>query len=360
MLDEVNGRRFMVQAYLDTGRELDCRQPERCVHCFIEPFCTTMDRTMADQKAARFEVWQGDSAPTPLPFGCAKIGLSLQRLDDLDPAALPDGVGVELNVAEPGPIPGDLPRPARLIATTPAHLDAWLRAPRPDDVSLPDGVEIFIDLNRSTAPWMLEHRDRVSALADRLCIEQRSFEHLSGAAAHDVSDPAGFFRALNVRVATRGLAPCLAPGMILQEPVRRIGADLFNEETGRVTLRELARRHIAQHYHAKSVRCADCRVTERCEGIHINMIRDQGLARAAPLTDDPWADDAAAQLEARWPTPPQRVRDGRPLETPAPSLPGFAMPTSAPRDPLALIEEARRRRRAERAARAARSRSPAG
>ena len=46
MLDEVHGRRFQVRRYLDVGQGLDCRQPERCVHCFIEPFCTSTDRTL--------------------------------------------------------------------------------------------------------------------------------------------------------------------------------------------------------------------------------------------------------------------------------------------------------------------------
>ena len=35
MLDEVNGRRFHVRKYLDVGEPLNCREPERCTHCFI-------------------------------------------------------------------------------------------------------------------------------------------------------------------------------------------------------------------------------------------------------------------------------------------------------------------------------------
>ena len=76
MLDEVNGRRFQVRRYLDEGKPLDCRQPERCKHCFIESFCTTMERTIANQSAERFDVWWTDSVPLSaqdlppqMPFG---------------------------------------------------------------------------------------------------------------------------------------------------------------------------------------------------------------------------------------------------------------------------------------------------
>ena len=56
MLDEVNGRRFQVRNYIDTGKPLDCRTEERCTHCFVEPFCTTLDRVI---EAKRWRVGSG-------------------------------------------------------------------------------------------------------------------------------------------------------------------------------------------------------------------------------------------------------------------------------------------------------------
>ncbi|NOY28362.1 MAG: radical SAM protein [Oligoflexia bacterium] len=77
MLDEVNGRRFMVRNYLDIGKPMTCRDPGRCPHCFIEPFCTSMDRQIAWLNAERARVWQIGSVdidnlslPSPLPAGC--------------------------------------------------------------------------------------------------------------------------------------------------------------------------------------------------------------------------------------------------------------------------------------------------
>ena len=111
---------------------------------------------------------------------------------------------------------------------------------------------------------------------------------------------------------------------------------------------------MSEHYLAKSVRCKNCRVSGRCDGIHINMIRDQGLAQARPLTEGSWADEAEQQLTARWPTPPRRLEDGRPPEVPPVSLPGFAEPTELVIDPLAAVAaKMQAKREARRAARAA-------
>src|SRR5262249_37739149 len=117
---------------------------------------------------------------------------------------------------------------------------------------------------------------------------------------------------------------------------------LFDPETGRLAIRELARTHVVHGYLAKSLRCRDCRVTERCEGAHINFLRDQGFAELQPLRDGAWAENAAAQLLTLRPTPLPRAGDGQPLQPVAPSLPGFAPPEAAPVEPL--IEFAQRQR----------------
>jgi len=77
-------------------------------------------------------------------------------------------------------------------------------------------------------------------------------------------------------------------------------------------------------------------VDSRCDGVHINMIRDQGLRQCRPLGDDAWGDDALAQLRRRWPEPPLRVREGKPLERAHTSLPGHLAPGGPIDDPLAV------------------------
>ncbi len=348
MLDEVNGRRFMVRNYLDVGKAMECRDPDRCRHCFIEPFCTTMDRRVASMNGGQEEVWVLGSdpvaaLPAPLPYGCDTVGLTAPDLAALAERArsLPAGLAVEARVATPGLVPDpvpDLGRPLRLCAWTAAQLDAWLGGPW-----LSEG-QLDVDLNIDTAPWMLAHRDRVAAHLDRIRVHQPTWEHMADAAAYDVRDPAAFFSALDLPVPVSGLAPCQAPGAVLVEERRRTGPTLFDDGTGRIRIRALARDHVDRAYRAKSVRCGDCRVTDRCEGIHINMLRDQGLRLCRPLTEGAWADAATRQLEARWPQPPPRVGTGKPLEPAHDSLPGHAAPDGPVADPLAVTANALGRR----------------
>ena len=343
MLDEVNGRRFMVRNYLDTGRALDCRQPERCVHCFIEPFCTTMDRTTRAQHDASYEVWQGAEgalAGVDLPFGCTRVGVAVDAPGDLDALVLPDGAGIYARITEPGPLPA---RDLVVVADTPDKLDAWL----PD---LPPGVQVDIHLSQAVALWMAQHRDLLRSVIDRVSVHQPSHERLQDA-GNDLRSPAAFFAHLalpDLRVS--GLPACLAPNTRLTEERAILPAGLFDPDTGRVAIRPLARHHVATHYRSKSLRCRDCRVSDRCDGIHVNMIRDQGLKLAAPLLEGDWADEAVRQLTERWATPPTRVEHGAPPLAPAPSLPGFDAPGIAVLDPLAVVARDKQLKRAARRA----------
>jgi MoaA/NifB/PqqE/SkfB family radical SAM enzyme len=357
MLDEVNGRRWQVRRYLDVGDALDCRQPERCVHCFIEPYCETQDRVIARTNTSSWQVWDlGDDVrqalpgermqPGPLlPYGCTRLGVTLPDMPALRAFPVPENVGLYATIGTPGPLPGASEVPLTLVAPTAAHLDAWLLT------DLPTNVDVVVHLTKSTAPWLLAHRDRLEALRDRVRIHQPSYEHLKDAREHDVQDPAAFFGALGVRMRVSGLPACTTPGMELAEPIAIVPNGLFEADTGRLSIKELAHFHVKEGYRSKSERCRDCALTSRCDGAHINLIRDQGLARLQPVSGA-WKDDAGAQLTARMPTLPQRILHGRPLEKPHTSLPGFAQPTSAPPDPLAVVAKAQQARRAERVAKA--------
>lgn len=342
MLDEVNGRRWQVRRYLDTGEVLDCRQPERCKHCFIEPFCTTMDKVVAGHRRGEWRVWWVGRTlddPRPAPPGVTQLGVHVATPHDLEPIAARTGLGLYAQIDEPGPVPS---RPGQtLVATSAAHLEAWVDGPH----------ELVVHLSAETGAWMLENRDRVAAALDRLHLHQPGHETLAEATARDLRDPASFFTSLNLPIRTSGLTACEAPGTRLVDAPAILPARVYDPETGRPDTKELARHHIAAFYRGKSVRCSDCVVNTRCEGIHINRIRDQGLAACRPLTEGAWADEALRQLTERHPTPELTLATGRPPEAPAPSLPGYAAPTGAVRDPLALIHEEREAKKAARKAR---------
>jgi len=353
MLDEVNGRRFMVRNYLDTGKRLDCREPERCPHCFIAPFCDTMDRTMAAQNSGDFDVWtvaawNADAAaavPSPLPYGINRIGLTVDAFDDLQAAPLPPGAGLELRGLAAVGVPDSLPANTTLVATTAEQCGAWLGSP------LPEGVDVTVELNQATAPWMLAHRTVMAGAVatDRVRVHQPGFEHMKDALASDIRDPAAFFTTLDLPVKVSGLPACGAPKAVLVSDLRRLGAGMFDADTGRIAIKALAKAHVSTWYRSKSVRCKRCPATERCPGFHINMVRDQGLSLCRPLTDDSDTDAVLANLKALHPAPIRGVEHGAPTHPAPPSLPGFAMPAGPVTDPLAAVAMKLRERREARA-----------
>lgn len=341
MLDEVNGRRFQVRRYLDVGDALDCRQPERCVHCFIEPFCTTMDRVVEKQRTDAYEIYDAGTsaydASLPLPFGASLLAARVERLADLDAIARPAGAGFYVHTRDASPLaPVDHRRV--LVVETAEQLEAWLAAP------LPENVALDVEVSTDTSAAIVLHAAALAALGEGARLIWPTHEHMAEAHEHDVRDPRAFFASLPARLRVSGLPACLAPGMTLLPDRAICAASMFDPATGRLDHRGLAQHHVASHYRGKSERCRDCAANDRCDGAHINLIRDQGLAMLTPLAE---GDAALVEVRRLHPEPISRLANGRPVEGVAPSLPGFAMPQSFVRDPLALIAEEQMLRKAK-------------
>ena len=356
MLDEVNGRRFQVRRYLDEGTPLECRDKERCQYCFIEPFCNTADRVIERQNQASWEVWSIGAAdeaewepyaaltPADLPFGAAYLGVEVDDLADLERLPVHDMIGIYAKPERISRFPDRerVPNPLLVVARDAAQLDMLFAA-----AELPRGLDVQIDLNQSTGPWLLAHRDQLAAQLSRIRIHQPSYEFLKDAIASDVREPAAFFTALDLPVRVSGLPACLAPNTQLAEAPKILAKKMFDAATGRIDTRALARTHVVEGYWGKSLRCRDCRLNERCDGAHINFLRDQGFRQLAPLREGAWAESAEEQMMRLRPEPPRRLRDGRPMEPVAPSLPGFAGPQPAPAEPL-IVQSQRAREERER------------
>jgi hypothetical protein len=355
----VNGRRFQVRRYLDEGVPLECREQERCQYCFIEPFCNTADRVIERQNRASWDVWWIGAAgeedwpyagltPDGLPFGCAYLGVEVDDLADLEGMPVHPGIGICVKPRRVSRLVdrAAVPNPLLIRAAEAEHLDALLAGGE-----IPASVDVEVELNQRTAPWLLSHRDLVQTHLARLRLHQPSWEFLKDATANDVRDPRQFFVQLGLPVRVSGLPACTVPHTRIAEAPRVLPKTLFDPDSGRVATRELARLHVREGYWGKSLRCRTCRVNARCDGAHINFLRDQGFARLEPLREGAWAEEAEAQILALRPEPPQRLRDGRPVEPVAPSLPGFAPPAKAPEDQLIVeaqrAREARERRRQE-------------
>jgi molybdenum cofactor biosynthesis enzyme MoaA len=359
MLDEVNGRRHQVRRYLDEGTPLECREKERCQYCFIEPFCNTADRFVGRQNEATWEVWHvgeadeeswayADLTAAGLPYGCSYLGIDVADLTALEALPLSDQIGIYV---KPQTVSRLVDRavvrnPLLVRLRQAAQLDLLLAA-----AELPLGVDLEIELNQETAAWMLGHREALERHLPRLRVHQPGHEFLKDATADDVRDPRDFFAALDLPIAVSGLPACLAPNTQLREAPKVLAKTIFDPRTGRIDTRGLARAHVVEGYWGKSLRCRDCRVNDRCDGAHINFLRDQGFAQLEPLRDGDWAAAAESQILRLRPEPPKRLRDGKPLEPVAPSLPGYEGPQPLPEEPLMAntrrAREARERRWAQ-------------
>lgn len=349
MLDEVNGRRFQVRRYLDEGVPLECRQKERCQHCFVEPFCNTADRIIGRQNQNAWEVWwlgrvdesewQPGLTLADLPFGCRYVGVEVEDLVDLERLPLDASIGIDVAMRSVSRFVdrSRVRNPLLVRASDPGHLEALLT-----EAPLPAGVELEIEINRRTAEWLPAHRDLLAMHLAQVRLHQPSYELMKEATENDVRNPRDLFERLDLPVRVSGLPACLVPGTHLVEARKILRKSLFDPQTGRIAIRELARTHVIDGYRAKSFRCRDCLLFDRCEGAHINFLRDQGFAQLEPLREGAWAEQAAEQLRRLRPQPPLRLRDGKPPEPVAPSLPGYAPPQPAPVEPL--IELARKAR----------------
>src|SRR5262249_26325363 len=274
MLDEVNGRRFQVRRYLDEGTPLECREKERCQYCFIEPFCNTADRVIGRQNRNEWDAWalgaveetQWASSAGPtidrLPFGCRYVGVEVEDLADLERLPLRPEIGI---YARPKRVSRWVDRTAVpnalfIVARDASQLDVLLSG-----AEIPPGVDIEIELNRDTAPWLLAHRDRLQDSLARLRLHQPSYEFMQDALDKAVRSPQEFFVQLDLPIRVSGLPACLVPHAQLAEPFKVLPKTLFDPETGRVAIRELARTHVVTGYWAKSLRCRGCRLNERCD-----------------------------------------------------------------------------------------------
>ncbi|MBT3220810.1 MAG: radical SAM protein [Proteobacteria bacterium] len=324
ILDEIRGRRFQIRKYLDRGEPLSCREKDRCKFCFIEPFCTTMDRVIHGQNKADYDVWwigdvDVDLAQMELPFGCTYVGVDHTRLEQLD---LPPHTGLYVQVEHAEPVgPGDNrdSRPTVLVAQKAQHLETWLAEP------LPRSVLLEIQLNNDTATWMVEHRSLVENQLPQLHLHLPPAPGLKE--AMELQDPRAFFAKLQLPIRASGLPACLMPGAIPASRLKMLPKALFDGETGRIDLFALAHHHIQYGYCGKSCRCDDCRLNRVCDGLQVNWVRVFGLAALQPLLEGE---------EVLAPSTPLRLATGRTAEPAAPSLPGFPEAPEPPEDPLAL------------------------
>lgn len=304
MLDEVGGRRMQFRRYLDEGKAIDCRHPERCPHCFIEPFCSSLDRHIADMQAERMEVfWIGDGpVPTELPLGTSYLGCSVLPEAYTGPLYLKmaDYQGIVL------------PPHSRVVVTEVSQLEAL------------QGMDctLEIHINKALAAHLIAHPEIIDPA--RWILHGPTYATMEQSLTHS-PDWTALFAALPKGLRVQNLPPCLCPDSHLERPLRILDAHTFHQD-GRTAIDPFVEQYISKEYRAKSLRCRACPVAERCRGGHLQHLRHAGFRILRPL-QGAWAEVAQARLKELFPEIAPSLAQGAP---PLPPAPRVALPDQAP------------------------------
>ncbi|HEX8794825.1 MAG TPA: radical SAM protein [Polyangiaceae bacterium] len=308
--DEVRGRKEEFARWIDTGEALDCRDPARCRYCYLEKLCDSLVQTMDGVGRGAFEIVRVDTeaeAHAPSSFGgdpaTARKRLPLAGNGAPAPRRSLDEIVATSNARTLHVVAPSVARALEVASRFPSLTDLELRL---DDWSGIDTVdrpitrveartsqqaqallavaatfEVVVDLTTETAPWLLS----LDEAPTRLALRQPAYERASDAREHDVDLHAFFASFRHAAVPVEGVPACI----LGREPRRRPPTmDLAAADpTGRVEIFRWTRRYVEERYVTKSLRCASCVHTSRCEGAHVNFIRAHGYASLRPVTAPP-------------------------------------------------------------------------
>jgi MoaA/NifB/PqqE/SkfB family radical SAM enzyme len=319
--DEVKGRKEEYARLLEEDIDLDCREPDRCKHCYLERLCDTLYDVKARIGAKRFDVvrfdteWErnqekvfgGDPAssrkqrPRPtgglLPLlGEAKPRVTWSSMEELVAdsgaqrvallapdvtrarealARFPGVTKVELELGSwaglAEALDGDTLDGRTLTKVTVATSDAAIKL-----LALPATFEVMVNLSRQTAPWLLA----MTEPPPRLALRQPYYERLTESAERDVDLPE-FFALFRHPVPVEGVPAC-----VLGRAPRPLPAMLDTAmltEAGKLEIFRYAKRFIVEHYLTKSLRCKACAHKDTCQGMHVNYVRAHGYGLMQPV-----------------------------------------------------------------------------
>jgi pyruvate-formate lyase-activating enzyme len=276
--DEVRGRGEEFDRYLALGQKLDCREPERCRHCYLQPLCDDLDASLATNTARTVDVVRlVEPAPLPSTLSTTRVvhvvASSVASATELA-AQLPDAeLWLELpSYAElSGPELGARPV-RRLFVDTPADLERVSR--------WSGDFEIVARVTRDSAPLLPKLG---SELGRRLVVEQPRYPRVTEQRARD-ADLRALCAGLPSPVRTRGIPACLG-GRVPEPPTRTLDAGTLGAD-GRTDMARFTERFVDARFTTKSRRCRECRHDTACEGVHLNFVRTHGYGVLEPVRED--------------------------------------------------------------------------
>ncbi len=331
--DEVRGRKEEYAQLLDKGIALDCRAPDRCRHCYLEPLCDRLDEVRELVATSDFEVVRVDTAaeaampavyggdpasakrseayaqivaeaeagnvearrrlpvvghgkPVPYPplpeqaarAGATRLWVVGEDLGAVDAATkvLPALTELELELHEYRDLATRLDAGGRIDGRRLVRAVAADPMQAQRLLALPADFEVVVLLTRATANWLLD----LPEVSPRLALRQPTWERLTESADHDV-DLRAFFAAFTADVPVEDVPRCIA-GDRVRPRVKTLDTAMLTPE-GRLEIFRYARRYVRAEYWVKSLRCKACVHAASCRGLHVNHIRAHGFAALEPV-----------------------------------------------------------------------------
>jgi hypothetical protein len=280
--DEVRGRREEYDRYLAFGQKLQCREPDRCKRCYLQPLCDGLDETLAARKSEALDVLRiAQVFPPAVSLPEAKVAHVVAKdLAAAEPiAGRVNAASVALELASYEGLPAALAadgtlwgRPlARCVARSAAQAKALL--------DLPASFEVAVILSKATAPFV---ESLVPAPA-RLVLVQPNHDRVTEALANDV-DAAAFFARYAEPAPVENLPACIAGAGRARPAPSTLDAQTLGPD-GRVDMKAFTQRFVADGFYTKALRCKDCSANATCRGVHVNWVRAHSFAPLTPLSD---------------------------------------------------------------------------
>lgn len=278
--DEVRGRREEFDKYLAFGQKLQCREPDRCKRCYLQPLCDGLDEVLDARRAEEVdEIRLVRALPPAVQLPAAKVAHVLARdLAAAEPIArastaprlalsLASYVGLTEALGADGLLWG---KPlARCTTSSPAVAKALL--------DMPATFEVAVLLTKTTAPFL----QGLSPAPSRLVIVQPNHDRVTDALASDV-DAATFFAAYREATPVENVPPCLAGPERARPALRVLDGEMLGPD-GRVDMKSYTHRFVEDGFYTKALRCKDCSANASCRGVHVNWVRAHSFASLAPL-----------------------------------------------------------------------------
>ena len=282
--DEVRGRREEYDRYLAFGQKLQCREPERCQRCYLQPLCDGLDDTLAARKSEVVGVLRiGQVFPPAVSLPEAKVALVVAKdLAAAEPIAraacagrsgaaglaleLQSYAGLAESLAADGSLFGQ--RLVRCVAATAEQASALL--------AMPASFEVAVLLSKPTATFVAS----LSPAPARLVLVQPNHDRVTDALVNDVEPT--FFATYAEPVPVENVPACIAgPERARPAPLTLDAATLGPD--GRVNMKAFTQRFVQDGFYTKALRCKDCSVSTTCRGVHVNWVRAHSFASLTPL-----------------------------------------------------------------------------